>query len=252
VLAAFCAASLVFLAVSDLTVPEVRDVEVWLGFELRGLAALATAPLHWALFAFGAWMFWCAKPWAWRAAAAYLFYVALSHLVWSEASPNGQGWRMGLLQAAAFSGLAGWLLRIDAGARARRLRVEGLLEQITAWAARTPDVRALALVGSYARGAAGPDSDVDLLLLALRPAELVDAQGWLAHFGAIDTVEIEPFGRVASLRVRYRGGPEVEFGLTSPDWAREPDAGSLRVARDGLRVLWDPEGCFTGLPVRAD
>jgi hypothetical protein len=111
-LAAFCAASVVFLVVRDLTVPEVRGVEVWLGFELRGPTALATAPLHWALFAFGAWMFWRAKPWAWRAAAAYLFYVAFSHLVWSEASPRGQGWRMGLAQAAAFSAVGVGLWRV--------------------------------------------------------------------------------------------------------------------------------------------
>jgi hypothetical protein len=29
--------------------------------------------------------------------------VALSHLIWSEVSPNGQGWPMGLAQALALS-----------------------------------------------------------------------------------------------------------------------------------------------------
>jgi hypothetical protein len=108
-LAVSCAATVVFLAVRDLFVPEVRDVEVWLGFELHGRAARLTAPLHWAIFALGAWAFWRGERWAWPAAAAYLFYVALSHLVWSEASPNGRGWPMGLLQAAGFAAV-GWLL----------------------------------------------------------------------------------------------------------------------------------------------
>ena len=108
--AALCAATVVFLALRDLLVPEVRDVEVWLGFELRGPAALATAPLHWAIFALGAWAFWRAKWWAWRAAAAYVFYVALSHLVWNEVSAAGHGWPLGLLEAAAISGLACGLL----------------------------------------------------------------------------------------------------------------------------------------------
>lgn len=101
--AVFCGASALFLMARDLTVPEVRDVEVWLGFELRGRAALLTAPLHWAIFALGAYAFWTQHRLAWMAAAAYAFYVAFSHLVWSEASPNGNGWLVGLAQAAAIS-----------------------------------------------------------------------------------------------------------------------------------------------------
>jgi hypothetical protein len=111
-LALLCAATVVFLAARDLFVPEVRDVEVWGGFEVHGRAARLTAPLHWAIFAFGAWAFWRAKPWAFPAAAAYLLYVALSHLVWSEASPHGRGWPAGLAQAAGFALVAALLLRL--------------------------------------------------------------------------------------------------------------------------------------------
>jgi len=111
-LALLCAATVVFLAARDLLLPEIRDVEVWLGFELRGRAALLTAPLHWAIFAFGAVAFWRAKPWIWPAAAGYVLYVAVSHLIWSEASPNGRGWPAGLVQAAALSLLAALLLRM--------------------------------------------------------------------------------------------------------------------------------------------
>ena len=109
-LALVCAATVPFLAVRDLLLPEIRDVEVWLGFELRGHAALLTAPLHWAIFAFGAFAFWRAKPWIWTAAAGYVVYVAASHLIWSEASPNGRGWPAGLAQAAALSLVAVLLL----------------------------------------------------------------------------------------------------------------------------------------------
>ena len=111
-LALLSAATVVFLAARDLLVPEVRDVEVWLGFELHGRAARLTAPLHWAIFAFGAFAFWRAKPWIWPAAAAYVLYVALSHLIWSEASPHGRGCPAGLAQAAAISLVAVLLLRL--------------------------------------------------------------------------------------------------------------------------------------------
>ena len=108
-LAVFCLATVAFLVPRDLFYPETRDVEVWFGFELRGAAALATAPIHWAIFLVGAWGFWFQRPWILPWAAGYAFYIAFCHAVWSEASPNGQGWAMGLLQALAFS-IPGFLL----------------------------------------------------------------------------------------------------------------------------------------------
>jgi hypothetical protein len=119
--AAFCLITLAFLVPRDLLYAETRDVEVWLGFEVHGLAARLTAPLHWTIFAAGAWAFWTQRPWVVPAAAAYAFYVALSHLIWSEASPHGRGWPVGLAQAALLS-IPGFLLL---WARARGLRSRG-------------------------------------------------------------------------------------------------------------------------------
>lgn len=114
VLAVVCAATLVVIVVRDLFVPAARAVEVWFGLEVTGWPALATAPLHWAIFAVGAWAFWSGRmgvvPWA----AGYLFYAALSHLVWSEASPHGRGWQIGLVEAAAISAVGYLLLRLRA------------------------------------------------------------------------------------------------------------------------------------------
>ena len=110
-LALFCAATVVFLVWRDLRVAEARDVEVWLGFEVHGRAARATAPLHWAIFATGAWAAFTRRPWVLPAAAAYAFVVAASHLVWSVASPQGRGLPSGLAQAAALSVPALLLLR---------------------------------------------------------------------------------------------------------------------------------------------
>ena len=108
-LAVFCVASVLFLIPRDLFYAETRDVEVWFGFEVRGAAALVTAPIHWAIFAVGAYGAWRGWPWIVPAAAGYVFYVALSHLVWSEVSPNGKGWPAGLVQAFVIS-LPGALL----------------------------------------------------------------------------------------------------------------------------------------------
>lgn len=110
-LAAFCLASVPFLAYRDLFVAGPRDVEVWFGFELRGSPALLTAPLHWAIFLLGAWGFWFQRPWIVPLAAAYELYIALCHLIWNQVSPNGRGWLAGLVQAVAFSIPAILLLR---------------------------------------------------------------------------------------------------------------------------------------------
>ena len=112
-LAGFCAASAVFLVVRDLFVPHVRDVEVWFGFEVHGVVALLTAPLHWAIFLIGAWGFWFQRPWILPAAAAYSFYIALSHLVWNQVSPHGYGLLSGLAQTVVFSlpGFVFWRAR---------------------------------------------------------------------------------------------------------------------------------------------
>jgi hypothetical protein len=39
-------------------------------------------------------------------------FVAVSHLIWNEASPNGRGWPSGVAQAAALSLVALLLIRM--------------------------------------------------------------------------------------------------------------------------------------------
>jgi hypothetical protein len=116
-LAAVCALALVINVSRDLFFAETRDVEVWLGFEVRGAWAMATAPLHWLIFALGAWALYTQRSWAVPAAVAYVLYVAVSHLVWSEVSPNGRGWPIGLAQAVGIGAAGALLWRADRGRR---------------------------------------------------------------------------------------------------------------------------------------
>lgn len=103
--------TLLVAVTSDLFFPGARSTEVWFGFEITGPLALLTAPIHWIIFGVGAWALWTQQPWALSAFAGYLFYSALSHLVWSEASAHGRGWPIGLLQAVAISAIALLVLR---------------------------------------------------------------------------------------------------------------------------------------------
>jgi hypothetical protein len=120
---------------------------------------------------------------------------------------------------------------------------EQFLHDVTDWAAAQPDIAAVVLVGSHARGAARPDSDVDVVILATAPRRYLDDTGWVGRFGAVQRRQAEDYGKLTSLRVWYADGPEVEFGLTDPTWGSDPlDAGTQRVIADGMRVLFERAG----------
>jgi hypothetical protein len=65
--------------------PVASDQEVWLGFLVEGWAAKLTEPIHWAIYAAGAYGLWTMKTWMWPWAAVYALQVAISMLVWSLA-----------------------------------------------------------------------------------------------------------------------------------------------------------------------
>ncbi len=102
-LAGLCALTVVVSIVRDVFLPANRWMEIWFGFEITGWPALLTAPIHWAIFATGAYGFWNRRPWAAPSATLYLFYAAFAHVVWSEVSPHGRGIAIGLVQAVAIS-----------------------------------------------------------------------------------------------------------------------------------------------------
>lgn len=130
----------------------------------------------------------------------------------------------------------------------RRHQIVELLElfdAVTEWARDREDVVGLALIGSYARDAARPDSDVDLSILSESAGLLIDNQDWTTRFGTPCRVTTEQYGPTVSVRVFYEHGWEVEFGVASPHWARIPlDPGTKRVISDGIRILYDPNGLF--------
>ncbi|MEX2557641.1 MAG: nucleotidyltransferase domain-containing protein [Actinomycetota bacterium] len=81
--------------------------------------------------------------------------------------------------------------------------VSGFLEQFVSRASDREDVHAVGLAGSWARGTATPDSDVDLVVI------------------------VEHVPRL----------------LTTSQWVALPlDPGTRQVVADGFEVLYDPDG----------
>lgn len=122
-------------------------------------------------------------------------------------------------------------------------QAKGLMDAVVRWAEGRPDILGVALVGSYARDSARADSDVDLVILSQAPKELIDGSGWVMAFGNAKPPIVEDWGLVTSLRVFYDEGLEVEYGITSLEWATPPiDDGTRRVMADGMKILLDKSG----------
>ena len=126
--------------------------------------------------------------------------------------------------------------------------VSDFLDRVRDWAAHQPTIAGVALVGSYARGEARPDSDIDVVLLCTEPRGFLTETSWIHLFGEVRTCHTEDWGMVTSLRVHYRESLEVEFGLTTLAWAAFPvDPGTRHVVSHGMRILWDREGLLARL-----
>jgi predicted nucleotidyltransferase len=131
---------------------------------------------------------------------------------------------------------------------------EAFIEAIAHWAAGREDIEAAALVGSWARGTARPDSDVDIVILTTQPEAYLGDQAWLHTFGEVESVSLEDWGLVQARRVFYAGGLEAEIGITTRAWARtDPvDAGTGLVLRGGIRALADRHGLLRALVEAVD
>jgi predicted nucleotidyltransferase len=119
--------------------------------------------------------------------------------------------------------------------------INEFLGQISIWASSRSEVTAITLVGSYARGDAHPDSDVDLVIILENRKSLIDDNKWPQLFGVINIQSWEDWGKVQSLRVHYESGLEVEFGLVDETWLASPiDEGTRSVLMHGVVVIYDP------------
>lgn len=77
--------------------PVSADEEAWLGFIVRGWAAKATEPVHWAIYLAGTYGFWRMRSWMWPWAAIYALLLAIGFLVWEIVYRGGlMGWTAGL------------------------------------------------------------------------------------------------------------------------------------------------------------
>ncbi|HEX4991868.1 MAG TPA: nucleotidyltransferase domain-containing protein [Rubrobacteraceae bacterium] len=124
----------------------------------------------------------------------------------------------------------------------RRIEVEQFLARVCAWSLQRPDVVAVALVGSWACGHPGMDSDVDLVVLTTDKPAYMREESWVAELGGTRIIRTQDWGPLyTERRFVLPSGLEVEFGVAPPAWAAlDPSIGVLR-------ALHDPEGVLARL-----
>jgi uncharacterized protein len=123
----------------------------------------------------------------------------------------------------------------------RAAEIEDVIERITRWAAARKDVLGLLLVGSCARNAARPDSDIDLVLLTDEVTRYAE-NTWGDELNLGKPTRVRPWGPVTERRFRTNTGLEVEINIGSLEWANAApvDPGTQQVVTDGARILHDP------------
>lgn len=132
----------------------------------------------------------------------------------------------------------------------RRREVESLLERAASWAQAREDLAAVALVGSWARRAERPDSDVDLIVLTDDPSLYLERDDWVEALApGAELVRTADWDAIVERRLRLASGLEVEVGVGRPSWADTAplDPGTQRVVRDGMRVVHDPRRLLASL-----
>ena len=133
---------------------------------------------------------------------------------------------------------------MSARLKARWRQVERLTRELESWAAEIPDLRAVCVVGSYARGTPEMSSDLDLVLLSTEPARYGGWLGWDSPMAPARFLLSRTWGPLTELRFLHQIGLQFDIGITTPAWAdNDPlDPGTARVISDGLRIVHDPDG----------
>jgi predicted nucleotidyltransferase len=117
---------------------------------------------------------------------------------------------------------------------------------IGAWARCERDIRAVAIVGSWARGSARSRSDIDFMFLTNRPRAHCRRRDWLARVAhragtRVRSRSTRRHGRVWSVHAQLATRRMLERTFAVRAWASVAplDSGTAQVVDGGIAVLND-------------
>lgn len=129
--------------------------------------------------------------------------------------------------------------------RGDNIMFEDFFNKIKEYARNTSHIESIIIVGSYARGTNKENSDLDIIVITSNKSGMIVNQDFTQEFGEVYKQQTEYYGACTSIRVWYKDGKEVEFGIVEPSWCSTPlDTGTYQVLSDGYKVIIDKKQYF--------
>ncbi len=127
-------------------------------------------------------------------------------------------------------------------------KLKGILDIAVEFAQSNPEVMTMALCGSYARGEAKPDSDIDFSII-VKDKMKFKATEWVEKLNLknlnerLEFFEDKEYGSVWSRHVFLESKIEIEFSFADISWAdtENLDEGTKKVVTDGYKIIYDPQ-----------
>ena len=125
---------------------------------------------------------------------------------------------------------------------------EEFFHELKEYARNTSHIESVLIVGSYARGTNKESSDLDIVIITSNKAGMIANRDFIQEFGEVYKQQTEYYGACTSIRVWYKDGKEVEFGIVEPSWISTPlDTGTYQVLSDGYKIIIDKKRYFEDL-----
>ena len=122
---------------------------------------------------------------------------------------------------------------------------EDFFNELKEYARNNSRIESIIAVGSYARGTNKDNSDLDIVIITSDKPGMIANQDFTQNFGEVYKQQTEYYGACTSIRVWYKDGKEVEFGIVDPSWISIPlDTGTYKVLSDGYKIIIDKKRYF--------
>ena len=127
-------------------------------------------------------------------------------------------------------------------------KLDDILNLTVEFAQGNADVIAVGLCGSWARGNAKSDSDIDLLIL-VRNKSKFKKTNWIKDLAfekineKVEHFKDKIYGLVWSRHIFLNSKAQIEFSFAESSWANTEnlDKGTHKVVSDGFKIIYDPE-----------
>jgi aminoglycoside 6-adenylyltransferase len=126
-----------------------------------------------------------------------------------------------------------------------------LLQRVCAWGKAQPDIRALIVTGSYARGGADALSDLDLEIFTRTPDRYLQSDSWMTEIGPVCVyLALENDRGLPTRLIIFKDGSKVDFTVSTVAAL----AGMVKTRRlptlyeRGYRIVVDKDQAASRLP----